>query len=166
VSDLRDAHVSDLRDARVSDLRDARVSDLRDAVITRAAPLPQPGLDDAPFYEAARRGELRLQRCTDCGAFRHYPRPICPQCQSTRHSWELSSGLGVIHTWTIVHGPTLPAFQDQLPYNVVDVRLDEGVHFQSQVLDCAPAEIFAGMRVRAVFVPVDEDVALVKFRRA
>jgi uncharacterized OB-fold protein len=141
------------------------MSELREAVITRGLPLPLPGLDNAPFYEAARRGELRFQRCSDCGVFRHYPRPICPDCQSTRYSWELSSGRGVVHTWTIVHGPTLPAFQAELPYNVVDVLLDEGVHFQSQVLDCAPAEIRAGLQVQAVFVPVSNEITLVKFRR-
>ena len=141
------------------------MSELRESALTRGLPLPQPGLDNAPFYEAARRGELRFQRCSDCAAFRHYPRPICPACQSTRSTWELSAGRGVVHTWTIVHGPTLPAFQDQLPYNVVDVLLDEGVHFQSQVLDCPPAEIRAGMPVEAVFVPVSEDITLVKFRR-
>ena len=141
------------------------MSDLREAVITRGLPLPQPGIDDAPFYEAARRGELRFQRCSDCRAFRHYPRPICPGCQSTRCSWEQSAGRGVVYTWTVVHGPTLPAFQAQLPYNVVDVLLDEGVHFQSQLLDCPPAEICEGMPVHAVFVPVSEDITLVKFRR-
>jgi hypothetical protein len=34
------------------------------------------------------------------------------------------------------------------------------------VLDCAPEEIHAGMPVVATFVPVAEDVTLVKFRRA
>jgi len=141
------------------------VSELRESVITRNLPLPQPGLDNAPFYEATRRGELRFQRCSDCGVYRHYPRPTCPECQSTRYAWELSSGRGTVYTWTIVHGPTLPVFQDQVPYNVVDVLLGEGVHFQSQVLDCPPTEIRAGMPVQAVFVPVSEDITLVKFRR-
>lgn len=141
------------------------MSQLRESVITRGLPLPLPGPDTAPFYEAARRGELRFQRCSDCGAFRHYPRPICPGCQSTRYAWERSSGRGAIYTWTIVHGPTLPAFQDQLPYNVVDVLLDEGVHFQSQLLDCAPGEIRAGLAVQAVFVPASDEITLVKFRR-
>jgi len=64
-----------------------------------------------------------------------------------------------------VRGPTLPAFQDRLPYNVVDVLLDEGVHFVSQVLDVEPEELRAGLRVRAVFVPLDDEITLVKFRR-
>jgi uncharacterized OB-fold protein len=65
-----------------------------------------------------------------------------------------------------VRGPTLPAFEATLPYNVVDVVLEEGVHFVSQVLDCPPEALHAGMAVEAVFVAVTDDVTLVKFRRA
>jgi uncharacterized OB-fold protein len=128
-------------------------------------PLPDPTSDNAPFYEAARHGELRFQKCMQCGVFRHYPRPACPQCLSREFSWEKSRGHGTVFTWTIVRGPTLPAFEAQLPYNVVDVLMDEGVHFVSQVIDCAPEELRAGMPVEAVFVAVDEDVTLVKFKR-
>jgi uncharacterized OB-fold protein len=128
-------------------------------------PLPQPTQDNAAFYEAAAKGELRFQKCSACGRFRHYPRPLCPQCLSTDFAWELSSGRGTVYTWTIVRGPTLPAFEDKLPYNIVDVLMDEGVHFVSEVLDCPPEEIHAGMPVHAVFVPVSEDITLVKFRR-
>jgi hypothetical protein len=141
------------------------MDDLRERVMTRALPLPQPGLDNREFYQAAARGELRFQRCTDCGAWRHYPRPVCPRCLSRRCAWERASGRGRIFTWTIVHGPTLPAFQAELPYNVVDVLLDEGIHFQSQLLDCPPEEIRADLPVEAVFVPVSEEITLVKFRR-
>jgi uncharacterized OB-fold protein len=129
-------------------------------------PLPAIAPDTAPFYEAARRGELRFQRCTDCSAWRHYPRPACPACQSRRFSWERASGCGTVYTWTIVHGPTLPAFEASLPYNVVDVLLDEGIHFVSQVLDCPADALRAGLPVEAVFVPASEAVTLVKFRRA
>jgi uncharacterized OB-fold protein len=70
-----------------------------------------------------------------------------------------------VYTWTIVRGPTLPAFEAKLPYNVVDVLMDEGVHFVSEVLDCPPEEIRAEMPVEAVFVEVSEEIVLVKFRR-
>jgi uncharacterized OB-fold protein len=137
----------------------------RNTLLTRDLPLPQPSRDNAPFYEAAKRGELRFQKCTACGAFRHYPRPVCPQCLSRDYTWELSTGRGTVYTWTIVRGPTLPAFEAKLPYNVIDVLMDEGVHFVSEVLDCVPEEITAGMQVVAVFVPVSEEITLVKFRR-
>ena len=136
-----------------------------DPMVARDLPLPQPTLDSAPFYEAARRGELRFQKCSECGRFRHYPRPLCTHCLSRRFSWERSTGRGTVYTWTIVRGPTLPAFEAKLPYNVVDVLMDEGVHFVSEILDCAPEEIRAGMRVVATFVEASEDLTLVKFRR-
>jgi uncharacterized OB-fold protein len=137
----------------------------RNALITRDLPLPQPSRDNAPFYEAARRGELRFQKCSACGTFRHYPRPVCPKCLSRDYTWELSTGRGTVYTWTIVRGPTLPAFEHKLPYNVVDVLMDEGVHFISEVLDCPPEEITAGMRVQATFESVNDEITLVKFRR-
>lgn len=137
----------------------------RDAILTRGVPLPQPTLDTAPFYEAARRGELVFQRCTACRRFRHYPRPTCPDCLSPAFAWERASGRGVVYTWTIVRGPTLPAFEPELPYNVVDIVLDEGVHFVSQILDCPPEEIRAGLPVEAVFIPANDEITLVKFRR-
>ena len=57
-------------------------------------------------------------------------------------------------------------FESKLPYNVVDVLLQEGVHFVSEVLDCPPEEIRAGMTVEAVFVPASDEITLVKFRRS
>lgn len=132
---------------------------------TEGHPRPVPDAVSAPFYQAARRGELRFQRCGDCGCFRHYPRPTCPQCLSRRFSWERSSGRGAVYAWTIVRGPTLPAFAGKVPYNVVDVLLEEGVHFVSEVLDCPPEEIRAGMPVAATFVELDDEITLVKFVR-
>ena len=139
--------------------------DRRAEGLTQGVPLPLPTLDTLPFYQAARRGELYLQRCAACGRFRHYPRPTCPECLSPGFRWERVSGRGTVYTWTIVRGPTLPAFEGQLPYNVVDVLLEEGVHFVSQVLDCPPEAMCANMPVAAVFVPVSDEITLVKFRR-
>ena len=136
----------------------------RESVITRDLPLPLPTLDNAEFYAAARRGELHFQRCASCGRFRHYPRPLCPSCLSRDCTWERSTGRGTVFTWTIVRGPTLPAFEAALPYNVVDVVMEEGVHFVSQVVDCAPGDLHAGMPVEAVFVPASDEITLVKFR--
>jgi hypothetical protein len=137
---------------------------LREHILTRDVPLPLPTRDNEPFYAAARRGKLHLQRCATCGRFRHYPRPLCPTCLSREYVWQRTSGRGTVYTWTIVRGPTLPAFEPALPYNVVDVLLDEGVHFVSQVLDCPPEAIHAGLPVEAVFIPANEEITLVKFR--
>ena len=140
--------------------------ELRERTLTRGVPLPLPSLDEAPFYDAAQQGELRFQRCSECRAWRHYPLPVCPACASTRFAWERASGRGEIYTWTVVHGPTLPAFQELVPYVVIDVLTEEGVHFQSRLIECPPEAVRAGMPVEAVFEPASEDITLVLFRPA
>jgi uncharacterized OB-fold protein len=91
---------------------------------------------------------------------------MCPQCGSLDYTWELASGRGVVHTFTVVHRPTLPAFEDHLPYNVIAVRLDEGVFMISNLVDCPLDQIRIGMPVEVTFHPLTDEIALPKFRPA
>ena len=111
-------------------------------------PVPDPAnADDARFWDALRAGELRIQRCTACGAFRHPPRPVCAQCGGSASDWPVVAGTGEVWTFTIVHPPTLSAFADRVPYGAVVVRLDEGVFLVSNLVDCPVGEIQVGQRV-------------------
>jgi len=111
-------------------------------------PVPEPAnADDARFWDALRAGELRIQRCTACGAFRQPPRPVCAQCGGSESDWRAVAGTGEVWSFTIVHGPTLPAFADRVPYGAVVVRLDEGVFLVSNLVDCPVDEIEVGQRV-------------------
>jgi uncharacterized OB-fold protein len=127
-------------------------------------PYPVPNPDNQGFWDACRRGELHLQRCLGCGAWRHHPRPMCPACHSLDYEWARVSGRGVVHTFTIVHRPTLPAFEHQLPYNVIVVRLEEGPLMVSNLVDCPADAIRIDLPVEVVFEPLTDDIALPKFR--
>jgi uncharacterized OB-fold protein len=127
-------------------------------------PTPVPNADNAGFWEGCRGRELRLQCCARCGSIRHPPRPMCPQCQSFEYAWQRASGRGTVYTYTIVHGPTLPAFQSQIPYNVVVVRLEEGPFMVSHLVGCAADRIAIGMPVEVVFADIGDAVTLPKFR--
>jgi len=127
-------------------------------------PIPVPNPDNQGFWDACRRGELRLQRCTACGTWRHHPRPLCPTCRSFDYAWAPVSGRGVVHTFTIVHRPTLPAFESHLPYNVIVVRLDEGPFMVSNLVEAPAAALRIGLPVEVVFAPFDDAIALPKFR--
>jgi len=129
-----------------------------------SAPVPVPNPDNAGFWDACRQGELRLQRCTRCGAWRHHPRPMCPRCGGLEHEWARASGRGVVHTFTIVHRPTLPAFDERVPYNVVAVRLDEEVFMVSNLVECSLDQIRIGLPVEVVFEPLTDEITLPKFR--
>ncbi|MFQ5668578.1 MAG: Zn-ribbon domain-containing OB-fold protein, partial [Candidatus Binatia bacterium] len=89
---------------------------------------PLPSTDDpvdAPFWEATRRGELAVQRCTICGMRRFPPRPMCPACESFDHTWQAMSGKGRVWSFAVPHPPLLPAFEALAPYNVILVELEE-----------------------------------------
>ncbi len=86
--------------------------------------VPTPIGPNAQFYAFLARGELRLQRCASCGAWRHPPRHRCASCGSTEVTWEPATAHGRVFTWTVTHRPVDPAFTP--PYAVVVVELDEG----------------------------------------
>ena len=129
-----------------------------------AIPLPVPNADNAGFWEGCRNHELRIQRCRACDALRHPPRPMCPQCTHMEYEWMRVSGRGTIYSFTIVHGPTLPAFQARAPHNVVVIQLDEGPYIVSNVVDCAAEQIRIGAPVEVVFEDIDQGITLPKFR--
>lgn len=129
-------------------------------------PRPAPNADVAPFWEWCRRGELRIQRCADCGAYRHHPRPRCPECTSGAYEWAPVSGRGTVYSYTICHPPVLPAFADRVPYNAVVVQLDEGPFMVSNLVECTNEEIRVGMPVEVRLVTVDDDLTLPLFAPA
>lgn len=127
-------------------------------------PRPAPGPEVAPFWEWCRRHELRLQRCADCGAFRHHPRPRCPECRSASATWAEVRGTGTIASFTVCYPPVLPAFADRVPYNAVVVQLDEGPFLVSNLVDVDNDEIAVGLPVEVTFVDLDDEVTLPQFR--
>jgi uncharacterized OB-fold protein len=65
-----------------------------------------------------------------------------------------------------VHAPTLPAFADKVPYNVVVVELLEGVRMIGNLLGVSNDEIREGMDVVVDFEDAGEGVKLPQWRRA
>ncbi|MFL6238705.1 MAG: Zn-ribbon domain-containing OB-fold protein [Actinomycetes bacterium] len=128
-----------------------------------AHPRPVLDADNAPFWLGCREGRLTLQRCGACGTWRFPPRPRCAACASDDVSLERASGRGEIASYTICHPPVLPAYADRVPYNVIVVRLEEGPHLVSNLLDAEP---FVGMGVVVEFVDVDDELTLPQFRPA
>lgn len=131
--------------------------------MTAEKPLPQIS-DDAPFWEAASRHELRMQECEACGYVRWPPSPVCPECWAEAHSWTELSGRGTVNTWVVYHREYFPAFADELPYNVAEIELEEGPRYLANVVECENDDIYRGMPVEVVFEDVTDEVTLPKFR--
>jgi uncharacterized OB-fold protein len=131
-------------------------------------PLPQPSTDDAGWWEAAREHRLVIQRCTNCGTFRHTPRPVCYNCRSLGFEWAPVAGKGRIFSAINCVHPVHPAVREAVPYNVVLVELPEAgnVRLVGNVVDTPYEQIEIGMPVEAVWEDVGEDVTLLRWKRA
>ncbi|WP_344014644.1 Zn-ribbon domain-containing OB-fold protein [Streptomyces thermospinosisporus] len=122
---------------------------------------PVTDTDGAPFWEYARKGELRVQACADCGELRFPPRPCCPHCRSFVSQWRPMSGRGRIWSYVVPHPPLLPGYAELAPYNVVLVELDDAPRIRlagnlvfrpGAALNSLPPErIRIGARVRVAF---------------
>jgi uncharacterized OB-fold protein len=102
-----------------------------------------------PYWEAARRGQLVLQRCSACGKFRHYPRLLCDACYSAAHEFVPAIALGQVHSWTVTHHVFHAGFAAEVPYALVTVDLQEGVRALGRWDGGEPLRI--GLPVRAYF---------------
>jgi uncharacterized OB-fold protein len=120
------------------------------------------------YWEGARDHKLLIQRCQEAGCrhWIHWPRPICPKCQSSNLAPEPVSGRGSVHSYTLVHQLFHPSFKDDIPYAVVLVELEEqaGVRIVSNLRDCPPDQIRIGMPVEATFEDLTPEVSLPQFR--
>jgi len=88
------------------------------------------------------------EQCPSCGQFIFPPRDICPECSAEAKTEYTLSGKGEVFSYTVVQEP--PAgFEEQAPYILALIKLDEGPLLTAQLtdLDGAP-EI--GMRVEMV----------------
>ena len=119
-----------------------------------------------PYWQGAKRHELLLQKCQECGHYRYPPGETCPSCLSDRLGWAKVSGRGAVYSWTVFHQAYHPAYKDDVPYAVVAVELEEGPRMITNLVNCRIEDIQIGMPVEVVFDDVTEEVTLPKFRPA
>ncbi len=101
------------------------------------------------------RYRLQGEQCSECGA-KYFPaRPICI-CGSTSFKPHKLAERGEVVTWTTILNPPI-GYERFVPYVVALIELEDGYKLLSQVVDVAPEEVTAGMKVEAVFRKVKED---------
>jgi len=129
--------------------------------------LPEPTPETAPYWEGAKAHELRIQHCNDCNKFFFYPRIFCPTCLSDNVEWRTVSGKGTLLTYVLSARPA-PGFENELPYAIAIVQLDEGPHLMSNIVntELTPANLPAGMAVEVTFEDINDKITLPKFQPA
>ena len=129
-------------------------------------PIPVPNEWTRPFWDAAGRGVLELQRCQSCGHFQHPPYATCTQCVSTDLKFEPVRGHGTIYAYTIMYHTGDKRFASAVPYASIIVELDDapGALMAGNLLEAEYTEAKVGRRVEVVFEKLNDDITLPQFR--
>jgi uncharacterized OB-fold protein len=126
--------------------------------------------DSAAFWAATREKRLVVQRCDACGTLRFPPHPYCSACRSAAMSWKDVSGRGKLWSFSVMHKPVLPAFEDKAPFPVVVVELEENPTLRmtgnviakpgAAINSVDPARLKIGAPMQVSFEKVSDDVTL------
>ncbi len=106
--------------------------------------------------EIPRHWRLRKQRyslvgevCPHCQVRIFPPRDVCPSCGKEARELYTFSGRGEVYSYTTIYeAPS--GFEQQVPYTVALIRLEEGPMVTAQLTDVGPEEVQIGMPVEMV----------------
>jgi uncharacterized protein len=129
-------------------------------------PLPIIGNLNRDFWDGCKAGEIRLQKCDDCGRFRYPPSPLCRHCMSARTSSVKAKGSGTVFSYVVYHQAFHKGFEEEIPYIVALIDLEEGVRLASRLKNCPIDAVSIGMKVSAIFERATEELTLPLFEPA
>jgi uncharacterized OB-fold protein len=129
-------------------------------------PLPRPNRLSQPFWDGAKWHELLLQKCAACGHVWLPPSTRCPKCLSTEYEWSKASGRGKVWSWIVMWQRYFAAFEQDIPYNVAYVELEEGPRLMTNLVGVENDAIYCDMPVEVAFEDVTAEISLPKFRPA
>src|SRR3981189_3481780 len=113
-----------------------------------------------PYWEGARRHQLLIQRCVDCGHGWRPPLPRGPECHSASVEWTPVSGRGRIYTYTVVYHATHAAMVDKVPYISALVQMEEGPRVLTNLRNCVEEDVQVGMPVSLIFEELTPEITL------
>ena len=123
--------------------------------------------DNAAYYRGLLDHQLLIQRCRDCRAWHHPPRPVCPRCWSRDVTAEAVSGRGTIALLTLLrYGPPQPGvdYTDGHPLVAVDLEEQAGLRVSGAIVQSDSADVQLGASVELVFRNVDGRPPTPEFR--
>jgi len=128
--------------------------------------LPHPTPETAHFWEGAKAGELRLQRCGACTKVYFPPRPFCPECGSRDVAVFKASGDAKLYSYVINHRPRAD-FGDE-PHSIAVVELKEGPRMMTNIVGCpqTPEALQLDMPLKVTFEDKSDEIALPRFTPA
>lgn len=96
-------------------------------------------------------------KCETCSSAYFPSRPICPKCRRKGKLVPAQfSGKGKIVSFTEISAPP-EGFEDQIPYILAVIELDEGARLTAQIVDAKKEDVKMDARVEKVFRVIQRD---------
>lgn len=127
---------------------------------------PVPVADEAsrPFFDGAREHRLMIQRCETCGVVMWPVKTRCDNCLNATVTWVQASGKGTLYSFALMHQVYHAGFAEEVPYNIAQVDLAEGLRIISNVVGCSNDELKIGMALEVTFDDITDEMTLPRFR--
>ncbi len=113
--------------------------------------------------EISRNWRLQKQRyglvgevCEHCGSKIFPPRDVCPECAEEAKTPYQFSGKGEVYSYTTVYDAP-EGYEEQAPYTVAIVKLDEGPLVTAQITDTDNSKVEIGQKVEMVTRKLRQD---------
>lgn len=124
-----------------------------------------------PMYarSTAQRYRLVGLRCTGCGQINFPPKAVCKYCRTGTDFKETGlSGKGEVYSFTHVSGPGAPPeFKKEAVvkgvFTVAVIQLDEGPKITAQLIDCDPATVKVGMKVKSTVRKIYSEEGVIRY---
>jgi hypothetical protein len=109
------------------------------------------------WREIPNRYNLIGTRCGNCNKVYFPPRYICPSCRrmGKLEPYKLERR-GKVVSFTVVHVGA-NGFEDQVPYLLAIVEMEDGPRLTAQITDCNPSKVKIGDEVELVFRRMGEE---------
>jgi uncharacterized OB-fold protein len=119
------------------------------------------------FWQGGRDGELRFQRCKECGYYLHPPNVLCPKCLSKDIEVVAVSGRAEVVAVTVNHQQWMPGPEVPFVVAIVGLPEQEGLRLTTNIVNCPPESVTIGMPVKVTFeAHPDEEVWIPLFEPA
>lgn len=118
--------------------------------------LPALDKDNSAFWTGGQNGELMICRCQQCSYYIHPPVRFCPRCESRDVRPEATSGKGHITSYSVNYKKWVPELPDRYVLALVSIVEQDDVRLVTNIVNCDPADVEFGMRVRVLFQQVED----------
>jgi uncharacterized OB-fold protein len=117
------------------------------------------------FYDNLKEGKLTTTKCPKCDTLLWQPRVVCPHCSSDEMEWVELPTTGKLFAFTAMLLGAPLGFEDQVPFPIGVVELDDvGLKILARIDDASYEDLEFDMPMEMNVVTLEDGRVLYRFK--